>query len=86
MADIPEAGDLAPAFELPTDGDGSVTLAGLRGQTVVLFFYPKDDTSGCTKEAIDFTQLRPEFDKAGAVIIAKVAETKAALLVPPDPY
>ena len=45
-------GDKAPAFSLPTDGDGTVTLADLKGSPVVLYFYPKDDTPGCTKEAI----------------------------------
>lgn len=62
-------GDKAPQFELPRDGGGTVKLADFTGKTVVLYFYPQDDTTGCTKEAIDFSQLRPEFEKAGAVII-----------------
>ena len=46
-----ELGDTAPDFALPTDGNGSITLSKLRGRKVVLYFYPKDDTSGCTAEA-----------------------------------
>jgi len=61
-------GDPAPDFTLP-DADGkAVTLSGFRGRYVVLYFYPKDDTSGCTREALDFTGLKPEFDKLGAEI------------------
>jgi len=62
-------GSKAPDFNLPTDGAGSVRLSDLKGQQVVLYFYPKDDTSGCTKEAIEFNALRKDFEKAGAVII-----------------
>ncbi len=62
-------GDTAPAFDLPTDGAGRVTLAELKGQTVVLYFYPKDDTSGCTSEAIGFSEMRQQFEDAGAVVI-----------------
>lgn len=65
----PGEGDLAPDFELPTDGGGSIRLSGLRGRKVVLYFYPADDTTGCTTEAIDFTAALPEFEKAGAVVI-----------------
>jgi len=61
-------GDMAPDFTLPRDGEGEVALADLKGKTVVLFFYPKDDTSGCTKEAIAFTGLLGEFEAAGAVV------------------
>jgi peroxiredoxin Q/BCP len=67
MTDL-AAGDTAPAFTLATD-EGEVSLAGLKGQKVVLYFYPKDDTSGCTVEAQDFTRLLPDFKKAGAVVI-----------------
>lgn len=63
-----KAGDKAPDFALPTD-DGSVSLGDLKGKTVVLYFYPKDDTSGCTLEAQDFTARAGEFAKAGAVVI-----------------
>jgi peroxiredoxin Q/BCP len=68
MADL-KPGDAAPDFDLPTDGAGRVTLAELKGQTVVLYFYPKDDTSGCTAEAVGFSEMRQQFDDAGAVVI-----------------
>lgn len=55
-------GDVAPDFEVPTDGGGRFSLSAQRGFPVVLYFYPKDDTSGCTKEAIGFSEKRPEFD------------------------
>jgi len=62
-------GDPAPEIDLPADTQSRITLAQLRGGPVVVYFYPKDDTSGCTKEAIAFTELKPQFDKAGATII-----------------
>lgn len=62
-------GDPAPDFTLPTDGDGTVSLATLRGKKVVLYFYPKDDTSGCTKEACGFRDALPDFSKATATVI-----------------
>ncbi len=64
-----EIGDIAPDFTLPTDGSGELTLSGIRGQQVVLYFYPKDDTSGCTKEACDFREKIQEFEKAGVVVL-----------------
>jgi peroxiredoxin Q/BCP len=64
-----EPGKKAPAFDLPTDGEGRIKLSGLKGQKVVLYFYPKDDTSGCTQEAIDFNGLRKQFEKAETVIL-----------------
>ncbi len=69
MTQILEVGDTAPDFDLPTDGGGRATLSGLRGQKVVLYFYPKDDTSGCTAEAIAFNGLRDKFKAAGAVLL-----------------
>ena len=63
------AGQTAPDFTLPRDGGGSVTLSAFRPGKVVLYFYPKDDTPGCTIEAIDFTRLAPEFDAAGTTVI-----------------
>jgi peroxiredoxin Q/BCP len=60
---------IAPAFSLPRDGGETVQLPDYLGKKVVLFFYPKDDTSGCTVEAIDFTQNLAEFEKAGAVVL-----------------
>lgn len=68
MADL-DVGDLAPQFDLPRDGGGTLSLAALSGKPVVLYFYPQDDTTSCTQEAISFTQLKLEFEKAGAVVI-----------------
>lgn len=62
-------GDKAPGIDLPTDGGGRFRLADHKGKPVVVFFYPKDDTSGCTLEAIDFTASQPAFDKAGVVVV-----------------
>ena len=62
-------GDAAPEFNLPRDGGGRVSLADLKGKMVVLYFYPRDDTSGCTKEAIAFTEALEAFKAAGAVIL-----------------
>lgn len=62
-------GDAAPDFDLPGDGGTRISLSAHRGKIVVLFFYPKDDTSGCTAEAVDFTALKPQFDALDAVLI-----------------
>jgi len=62
-------GDSAPAFALPGAGGEALSLASFAGKKVVLYFYPKDDTSGCTKEAIEFNALRDKFAKAGAVVV-----------------
>lgn len=70
-------GNLAPDFNLPRDGGAEQSLSQLRGKPVVLYFYPKDDTSGCTLEAHDFTALKPEFDKIGVEIIG-MSPDKAA--------
>ena len=59
----------APAFSLPTDDGGKIALKDLKGKRIVLYFYPKDDTSGCTKEAIAFSAHIKQFEKVGAVII-----------------
>lgn len=56
-----QEGDKAPDFHLPRDGGGEVTLASFRGRKLVLYAYPKDDTTGCTQEAIDFNRLRRDF-------------------------
>jgi peroxiredoxin Q/BCP len=64
-----ETGTKAPDFTLPTDGNGKVALAKLRGQKVVLYFYPKDDTSGCTAEACGFRDAFPKFGKIDVVVI-----------------
>jgi peroxiredoxin Q/BCP len=68
MAEL-ETGQAAPQFELPSDGGGTIRLADLHGKIVVLFFYPQDDTKGCTAEAIDFSALKPDFERAGAAIV-----------------
>lgn len=64
-----ETGQPAPDFTLPRDGGDMITLSALRPKAVVLYFYPKDDTSGCTTEARDFTALADQFAAAGAVVI-----------------
>ena len=69
MTDAIEIGAPAPDFRLPRDGGGEAGLSDFAGRTVVLYFYPKDDTSGCTKEAIAFTEMLPEFEAAGAVVL-----------------
>lgn len=62
-------GDPAPEFDLPSDAGQNIRLSDFTGQPLVLYFYPKDDTPGCTKEAIAFTDLLPEFQGAGAHVI-----------------
>lgn len=62
-------GDKVPEFVLPTDDGGTISLADLAGRTAVIYFYPKDDTPGCTTEAKDFTRLAPEFKAAGVAVI-----------------
>ena len=64
-----DVGKKAPAFTLPIDGGGSVKLKDLKGTKVVLYFYPKDDTSGCTKEAEAFRDAAKKFKAAGATVI-----------------
>ncbi len=64
-----EPGQKAPDFTLPTDGNGSITLSELAGKNVVLYFYPKDDTSGCTAEACGFRDAYPDYGGTGAVVI-----------------
>lgn len=62
-------GDKAPAFDLPTDGGGRLSLKSLKGKKVVLYFYPKDSTPGCTTEGNDFRDLHDQFVKAGAMVL-----------------
>ena len=64
-----DAGSRAPAFELPTDDGGTVRLADFAGKPVAVYFYPKDDTTGCTAEAKDFTRLAPDFRAAGVAVL-----------------
>lgn len=77
MSSTLTSGDTAPDFTLPTNNGGTVTLSTLRGQSVVLYFYPKDDTSGCTKEAQEFTENLAEFAKVGTHIIGISKDTVA---------
>ena len=64
-----EVGDKAPDFNLPSDGGGKISLKALRGKKIVLYFYPKDDTPGCTTEACAFRDSLPDFSKVKATII-----------------
>jgi thioredoxin-dependent peroxiredoxin len=64
-----DVGDKAPSFTLPADGGAEVSLKDLKGKTVVLYFYPKDDTSGCTAEACAFRDALPDFSKVDAEIV-----------------
>lgn len=66
---LPAVGASAPDFELPGDGGGTLRLSDLRGRSVVLYFYPKDDTPACTAEAADFSGLADRFAQAGASIV-----------------
>jgi peroxiredoxin Q/BCP len=68
-------GDHAPAFSLPINGGGTLSLASLAGKKVVLYFYPKDDTSGCTAEAVAFSALAGDFSDAGAVVVGISPDT-----------
>ena len=68
MTDL-NPGDIAPQFVLPTDGGGEFDLSSFRGKTVVLYFYPKDSTPGCTTQAIGFTQAKGHFDAANTIVI-----------------
>lgn len=70
-------GKAAPDFSMATDGGGTVTLSDLRGAWAVIYFYPKDDTPGCTKEAIAFTDHIKAFDALGAKIIGVSKDTVA---------
>jgi peroxiredoxin Q/BCP len=73
-----DVGAKAPDFTLPTDGNGEVTLSKLAGQKVVLYFYPKDDTSGCTAEACGFRDALPDYGKTGAVVVGISKDSVAA--------
>jgi peroxiredoxin Q/BCP len=82
MATVPKTtlkvGDKAPPFALEADGGGEVSLSGLKGKTVVLYFYPKDDTSGCTAEAIAFSKDAKAFKQAGAIVIGVSKDSVAS--------
>jgi peroxiredoxin Q/BCP len=70
-----DAGSAAPAFTLDAAGGGKLSLKDFKGKKVVLFFYPKDDTSGCTAESIAFSGLAKQFAKAGTVVIGLSPDT-----------
>jgi len=73
-----EAGQKAPDFDLPTDQGAGIKLSKLKGKPVVIYFYPKDDTSGCTKEAQAFTALAPEFARLGIRVIGISPDSAAS--------
>lgn len=74
---MPQIAQPAPDFTLPQDGGDALTLSSLFGKTVVLYFYPRDDTPGCTTEAIDFTRRMDAFHAAGAVVLGISKDTVA---------
>ena len=76
MSQIVE-GSPAPDFALPADGGSTLSLSALNGKIVVLYFYPKDDTSGCTAEAIDFSRLKPDFEALDAVVVGMSPDSAA---------
>ena len=73
-----EVGDTAPDFSLPADGGGKVSLKDLRGKTVVLYFYPRDDTPGCTAEACAFRDSLPDFSKVKVQVVGISRDTVAS--------
>ncbi|HWD28456.1 MAG TPA: peroxiredoxin [Rhizomicrobium sp.] len=73
-----EPGDKAPKFRLATDGGGDVSSAALKGKPYVLYFYPKDDTTGCTKEAIAFSDHAKKFETLGVTVIGVSKDTTAS--------
>ena len=77
MTTVIDAGSPAPGFTAPTNDGGSLSLDGLRGKALVLYFYPRDDTPGCTREAQEFTEALPEFAAAGAEIVGVSKDTTA---------
>ena len=78
MGTVPAVGDKAPAFRLPRDGGDTVSLADFKGRKLVLYFYPRADTPGCTREAIDFSKLRSQFGKAETDILGVSADPVGA--------
>jgi thioredoxin-dependent peroxiredoxin len=73
-----EAGDKAPDFKLATDDGETVSRAGLKGRPFLLYFYPKDDTSGCTREAVDFSAAAAKFAKLGIPVIGVSKDSLAS--------
>jgi peroxiredoxin Q/BCP len=83
---MPEIGDDAPDFTLPDQHGNPVTLSGLRGQTVVLYFYPKADTPGCTTQACGVRDRRPEYEHANAVVLGVSPDPVKAVAKFDDKY
>ena len=75
---MPEISQSAPDFTLPSTGGDDVTLSALKGQPVVLFFYPRDDTPGCTKESIGFSENKTAFEEAGAKVFGISKDSMAS--------
>ncbi len=86
MADWVEEGSKAPAFTLASDSGSKVKLADLKGKPVVLYFYPKDDTPGCTKEACAFRDRKAELAKLGATVLGVSADDVASHVKFRDKY
>jgi peroxiredoxin Q/BCP len=77
MSSMPKPGDLAPDFQLPSDTGESVRLSDFKGKKVVLYFYPKDMTTGCTAEACSFRDHYPQYEEQGAVILGVSPDSPA---------
>lgn len=75
---MPEISDPAPDFTLPSTQGGDVTLSSLKGKPVVLFFYPRDNTPGCTKESVGFSESKAAFEEAGAVVFGISKDSMAS--------
>ena len=78
MTDQLQPGDHAPAFDLASDGEKNLSSSDLQGKIVVLYFYPKDDTPGCTNQAKGFSALSADLAKAGAVVIGVSKDSVAS--------
>ncbi|MEM7440998.1 MAG: peroxiredoxin [Pseudomonadota bacterium] len=75
---MPEIGEKAPTFNLPRDGGDTLSSADFAGKTLVLFFYPRDDTSGCTKESVGFSESLAEFEASGASVLGVSKDSVAS--------
>jgi peroxiredoxin Q/BCP len=78
MATPLEVGSKAPPFKLQRDGGSTVSLADFKGKALVIYFYPRADTPGCTRESIDFSRLNAQFQKAGVAVLGVSADPVAA--------
>ena len=78
MTAPPAVGSKAPAFKLLRDGGGSVSLGDFKGRKLVVYFYPRADTPGCTRESIDFSKLKKDFEKADTDVLGVSADPVAA--------